>query len=147
MFFLISTSLFVGQIPLKLSVITVRKRSCRKVMFLHLFVSYSVHSGCVSQHALGQTPPLEQTSPCRHPRLDRHPPRQTPPSGQTSPPGRHLPGQTSPLLSVCWDTTPPGRPLLRTVRILLECILVYCRVPPIFYVAKQNRFAHISMNV
>ena len=96
MFFLISTSLFVGQIPLKLSVITVRKRSCRKVMFLHLFVSYSVHSGCVSQHALGQTPPLEQTSPCRHPRLDRHPPRQTPPSGQTSPPadtslGRHPP--------------------------------------------------------
>ena len=33
------------------------QRSCGKVMFLHLFVSHSVHKGGVSQHALGQTSP------------------------------------------------------------------------------------------
>ena len=44
------------------------------------------------------------------------PPRQTPPPwADTHPPlGRHPPGQT----------TPPRRLLLRTVRILMECILV-----------------------
>ena len=42
---------------LKAKIITVRKRSCGKVMFLHLSVSHSVHGGCISQHALGQTPP------------------------------------------------------------------------------------------
>ena len=40
-------------------IITFRKRSCGKVMFLHLFVSHSIHGGGggVSQHAVGQTPP------------------------------------------------------------------------------------------
>ena len=36
--------------------ITVRKRSCGKVMFSQACVKNSVHGGCVSQHALGQTP-------------------------------------------------------------------------------------------
>ena len=72
--------------------ITVRKRSCGKVMFLHLSVSHSVHGGgSASVHA------------------GIHPP------GQTPPPGRHRPGQThqppgrwadTPLPSTCWDTPP-----------------------------------------
>ena len=53
----------------------------------------------------GQTP----ASLCRYP-LGRHPPRQTPP-----PPGRHPSRQTPPSRT---------RSLQRTVRILLECILV-----------------------
>ena len=52
---------------------TVRKRSCGKVMFLHLSVSHSVHRGSTSVHAgihpPGQTPPWADT-----------PPGQTPPS-------------------------------------------------------------------
>ena len=54
-------------------VITVRKRSYDKVMFLHLSVilftggvSAPVHAGI---HPLGQTPPAEQALP-----LDTHPP-------------------------------------------------------------------------
>ena len=62
--------------------ITVRKRSCGKVMFLHLSVSHSVHrGGCLPQCMLGYTP------------------RQKPP--WTDPPG-----QTHPLPSTCWDTLP-----------------------------------------
>ena len=99
--------------------------------------------GGVSQHALGQTPPLG-----RHP-LGKHPPGKTSPRqthtpaqcmlGYTHPSmypsmhwDRHSPGQIPPcpvnariqtpsLPSTCWDTPPP-RPLL--VRILLEFILV-----------------------
>ena len=52
-------------------VFTARKRSCGKVMFLHLSVSHSVHMG------VGVQPP-RQTLLDRH-RLGRHPPRQTPP--------------------------------------------------------------------
>ena len=59
-----------------IGIFTVRKRSCGKVMFLHLFVSHSIHRGGV--HPLG-----------------RHPLR---------------------------------RPLQRTVRILLECILVLLKI-------------------
>ena len=65
--------------------ITVRKRSCGKVMFLHLSVSYSVHSG-------GGSAPVH--------------------AGQTTHTTHH------------WADTPHSRRLLlRTVRILLECIL------------------------
>ena len=60
------------------------QRSCGNVMFSQASVILFM-GACVSQHALGQTPPG------RHPPLGRHPPR--------------------------W-------PLQRTVRILLECILV-----------------------
>ena len=62
-------------------IVTVRKRSCGKVMFLHLSVSHSVHrtgSGVsVSVHA--GIPPPTPTPPGQ---LGRHPPWQTPP-GQT----------------------------------------------------------------
>ena len=56
--------------------ITIRKRSCRKVMFLHLSVSHSVHRGCVSQHAFGaDTPPPADLPLGRNPTpLSRHTP-------------------------------------------------------------------------
>ena len=72
-------------------------------MFLHLYVSHSVHrgGGCLADIPQADTPPL-----------GRHPP------GQTSP-GRHPPPRAE---------TPPGcSGRQRTVRILLECILVFFR--------------------
>ena len=81
------------------------QRSCGKVIFSQECVKNSVHREGVSAsvHTGIHTPPG------RYPQADnplgRHPtPRQTPP---------------------CVDTPPPSRRLLlRTVRILLECILV-----------------------
>ena len=103
------------------------QRSCGKVMFLHLSVSHSVHRGSVypsmhcsdtpswadiSQHALGQTPPPGQTYPSMH--WGRHPLL-----------GRHIPACTG-ADTLRGQTPPPPwrRLLLRTARILLECILV-----------------------
>ena len=82
------------------------QRSCGKVIFSQVSVSHSVHRGmCIPACTEADTP------------------QQTPPWADT------------PLPSACWDThtlpppaqcmlgyTPP--PLLRMVRILLECILV-----------------------
>ena len=97
-----------------ISIITVRNSSCGKVMFSQVSVypqGGGVHPPRADTLRLGRhTPAHGQTHP-----------GQTPTSGKTflpPPPGQtHThPGQTSP---------PPGRrPLLRTVRILLECILV-----------------------
>ena len=80
-------------------IFTVRKRSCRKVMFLHLSVIVSTGGGvcqCTPRvdNPLGRQPPQAdnphgQTPPGSHP-----PPRQTPTS-----PGRHPPPRQ----------TPPGR--------------------------------------
>ena len=98
------------------------QRSCGKVMFLHLSVilftggrGCSVHAGIhtpLVRHPPGQTPWTE------HPSLGWHP-RQTPLAWADNP---------------TWAGTPIDRPspplpasrwlLLRTVRILLECILV-----------------------
>ena len=97
---------------------------------------------CVSQHALGQTPPGQTPPLGRHPPpLCRHPPGQTPPLGR-QPPGRHPPRQTPPRQThtpagqTLLADTPPcpvhagipppphQQPLLQMVRILLECILV-----------------------
>ena len=85
------------------------QRSCGKVMFLHLSVILST-GGVSDRHPRADTPragtPLVDThwadTPWADTPLGRHPPRQTPPL--------HPP--------------PPRRPLQRTVRILLECILV-----------------------
>ena len=72
-------------------IFAVRKRSCGKVMFLHLSVSHSVHrGGGVCPSACWDTPPGTRG---RHPPLGRLPPF-----------SRRL--------------------LLRTIHILLECILV-----------------------
>ena len=100
-------------------IFTVRKRSCGKVMSLHLCVSHSVHRGVsTSVHAGIHTPPWAET-----PWADTPTSRQTPRAWAWT---RTPPRQRSP-----WADTPspsPSRPLLlRTVRILLECIMVfYC---------------------
>ena len=81
-------------------VVTVLKRSCGKVMFLHLSVILSTGRGV-------------WTTAC----WDTQPP--------ANPPGRHPLGQTpSPADTPRADTPPSRRLLLRTVCILLQCILV-----------------------
>ena len=94
--------------------------SCRKIMF-------SQASAILFTGGVADTPP------------GRHPPGQTPPPWADTPSlGRHpLPGQTPHL-----DRYPlPGRHpplrwlLQRTVRILLECILVVCFI---FRCCRQN---------
>ena len=100
-------------------------------------VSFCSQEGvCVADTPTGQTPPPLQ----RHPRVDTpcpvHAGIHTPPAhcmlGYTPPTGCML-GYILTLPSACWDThpshttpPPPRRPLQRTERILLECILVYC---------------------
>ena len=93
--------------------------SAMKLQRLCFYRCLSVHSGGLPQCMLGytpprpppsrHTPPKEQTLPqSRHPLESRHPPEADTPLEQTTPPVK--------------------RPLLRTVRILLECILVYQNV-------------------
>ena len=121
-----------------------------KVMFLHLSLNHSVHGGrgvYPSMH-WGRQPSARADIPLgRHPQqthpLARHPCPvyagiHTPlPSAcwETHPLAQCMLGYTppcpvhagihTPLPSACWDTHPPlRRPLLWTVRILLECILV-----------------------
>ena len=90
--------------------VTVRNSSCGKVTFSHLSVILLI------EEVSGQTAPP-----------GRHPPRQTPPLGRR-PLGRHPSGQTPPLgrhpLGAGQTSPLPRQPLQRTVRILLECILV-----------------------
>ena len=75
--------------------------SCGKVMFLHLSVILFTRRGVCQTPAPGQTSPWQT------------PVRQTPP------------GQTPPRQTQPWADTPKRRLLLRAVRILLECILVF----------------------
>ena len=95
-------------------IFTVRNSSCGKVMFLHLSVILFTGGSVWSDTPRARHPPG------RHP-LGRYPPwadppRQThPPPWQTHPLGSHTPAR--------WK-----RPLQRTVRILLECILVCCKI-------------------
>ena len=72
------------------SIFTVHKRSCRKVTFLHLSVSHSVHGGRCTP-SLGRQPLRD-----RHPLPVQTPPRTDTPSGQIHPLGRHP-----------WPNTPP----------------------------------------
>ena len=88
-------------------------------MFLHPSVILFTGGVCLSA--------CWDTHPLRH----RHPPGQTPPRADTSP-GRHLGRhlqQTPPWADTPLGQTPPSLPsrrlLQRTVRILLECILVF----------------------
>ena len=85
------------------------QRSCGKVMFLQMSISHSVHRVCV-----GQTPPPPAD-------ISQHA------LEQTRPLSRHIPACTGADISqyALWQTPPPSRrPLQRTVRILMECILV-----------------------
>ena len=122
------------------------QRSWAKVMFLQAFVILSTGGGMVCLSACWDTTPLEQTPPeqippgadtpwadtpqSRHP-LSRHPStlEQTPP--RLSAPPTPLGLSTSPPQTKC---TPPGSRLWhmvneRPIRIVLECILVYLRIP------------------
>ena len=66
--------IFASILIFKSPLFTVHKRSCGKVMFLHLSVSHSVHKGGVCLSACWDTPP----PPGRHPFL----PGQAPPLNQ-----------------------------------------------------------------
>ena len=91
------------------------QRSCEGYVFTGIClstggVSASVHAGIPPP---GADIPWEQTSPLPQ---SRHPPRADTPLGADTPQSRHLPQSIHP--------PPEIRSLLRTVRILLECILV-----------------------
>ena len=91
--------------------ITVRNEVV-KVMFLHLSVSHSVHGGGTWTGPQG----TRYTPRTRSPLQQVHPQAGTPPAG--------TPRVGTPSLAGT-PPTPSRRLLLRTVRILLECILVY----------------------
>ena len=103
-----------------IQLITGRNEVVAKVMFLLvsviLFTGGVCLSACWDMTPWEAGPPRKQASP---------PQKQASPPGEQAPPGsRHPPGkQTSPKAG-----TPPPRHTVneRPVRILLECILVYC---------------------
>ena len=91
----------------------------------------------------GSRPPQEQTPPLGADPLEQTPPRADTPSGADTPQSRHptLGADTPPRSRhhTPLEQTPPSReqtprperrPLLRTVRILLECILVIEKFGP-----------------
>ena len=91
---------------------TMNTHNFAKVMFLHLFVSHSVHGGVpASVHAWIHTPPRQTPPQGRHPQgADSPPPGADSPWEQTQPPGadtpsgsRHPPQQMLPLHSACWE--------------------------------------------
>ena len=91
-------------------IITVRKRNYGNVMFSQACVKNSVQGRRCTPPS-GQTSPWVDTPSRQTPPLGRHPtPWQTPPQADTLLLGRHPPIRMS---------------LQRTVRILMECILVY----------------------
>ena len=105
------------------------QRSCEGYVFTGVCLSTGGGGVSASVHAGIPHPPREQTPPgCRHPTGadmppgSRHPPGSRPPlGGADTPRSRHPPGANTPHGS---RHPPKRRPLLRTVRILLECILV-----------------------
>ena len=122
----------------RVSIFTVRKSSCRKVM---LYKCLSVHrEGGVCSIACWNTPPRQTYTPGQTDiPLDRHtPPGQThthpgqthtptPLDRHTSPRHTHPPRHTPPQADHRLGRHPPPTPrrkLQRTVRILLECIPV-----------------------
>ena len=109
------------------------QRSCGKVMFLHLSVSHSVHEGVSASVHAGIHPPGRYTrsryTPLVHPR-QVHPPARDTPWQKHSLADTHTPlaGTHTPLAGThtpSAGTPPPRRSLQRTVRILLECFLVF----------------------
>ena len=101
------------------------QRSCEGYVFTGICLS-TRGWGCLLQCMLGYHPP-EQTPPwSRPPGAD--PPEQTPP-GVDTPLGADTPQEQTPPRS----TPPEIRPLLRTVRILLECILVIISIQLLYF--------------
>ena len=95
------------------------------------------------RHPKSRHPPGADIPRSRHPPeadipQSRHPPKQTPPGAD--PPSRHPPADTPPGA----DPTPPERrPLLRTVRILLESILVSKR-QHLFFSSSANKYVKFA---
>ena len=86
-------------------------------------LSFCSQGVCVTQCMLGYHTPHTPPPPQKHtPPLEAHPPESTHSPGSThTPQEAHPPGSTPPP-----GKHPPGRRLpVRTVRILLECILVF----------------------
>ena len=117
---------------------TVRKSSCRKVMFSQACVKNSVHRGQVytplDTHTQSHTHPLE-IHPLEHTPLDTHLRTHT---------HTHTPQTLTPL---------PRWPLKQTVHILLECILVFylhlihlCRMHGVFTYAQISQYWHLCVN-
>ena len=116
--------------------------------YVFTWVCDSLHRGMVSAGACWDTPPqggetpLEQTPPTPRKTPGRHGKTHTPP--RKTPPGRQ---STTPGSSACWEIRATSG---RTVRMLLECILVWNIVCVNFYFRKKSgskilfSFKHIS---
>ena len=101
--------------------------SATKLRRLSFYTCLSFCSQGGSASVLAGIPPPPEQTPCHPSPRTRHPPEQTPPD--QAPPGADTPQTRQPLPPRA-DTPPgPGIPgrrlLLRMLRILLECILVF----------------------
>ena len=109
------------------------QRSCEGYVFTPVF--HSVHRGGLPQCMLGYHPPEQTPPPDQAPTPDQAPPRADIPLPEADTPPRL---GTSSGLGTHPSPLPPGagrRLLLRTVRIILDCILVSNSY---FYFSKQN---------
>ena len=126
---------FCYNIPFKIYVYLFSWNMYYKVMNVMFYTCLSFCSrGCLPQCMLGYHPPGKHT-PRKHTLWEahpqeayshpqKHPPGNTPPES-THPPGKHTPpGKHPPWKHTPWEAAPPRWLPLRTVRILLECILV-----------------------
>ena len=111
--------------------------SATKLRRLRFYTCLSVHGGGESASVHAGIPPPRSRKPLRADPPGASPPRSRHPPRSRLPPDADTPEQTPPLGAdpSPWSRHPPRRLLLRTVRILLECILVnrYIVVIPIIH--------------
>ena len=112
-----SFSVYVWRARVHRKVIITVRNEVAKVMFLHLSVILSTGGVCLSA-CWDTTPSRDQAHPSGTGTPQSNPQEQAPPKTRQIPPDQAHPPRTR---------HPPGRRrlLLRTVRILLECILVF----------------------
>ena len=122
-------NLFLPQLPgqsicdISGLIFTVRNVVAARLSFHRRLSFCSQGGGVFSQHALGQTPPWADT-PLPSACWDTHHPHPAQCMLGYTPPTQCMLGYTPPT-NACWDKGhPPPPPVQRTVRILLECILV-----------------------
>ena len=114
-------------------IFTARKRSCGKVMFLHLSVIHSLHRGrrCVSQHVMGMYTPLGRHSP-------------TQPSHWTQPSPGHTPSLCTPTpetASEAGGTHPTG--VHSREKVVLQHTLLMSRRPSLSRLKFQTEKHHL----